>query len=234
MISSSLSSSSSFQPGLLLLAALIGYLFGAFPTAYFVVRLVAGKNVLDTGSGRTSSTNALRAGGGLAFILTLIGDVSKGAIAMLIVRALMQDGWAETTAGIAAVLGHNLSLLLWLISKRLGGGAGGATFAGGLMLLWPPMALIILPAVPILLYVTGYASVTNTLLVLISLLIFVVRSFLGFAPWWQTVYAVGGSLLIIYTLRPNYQRLRAGTERMVGPRAKRLGKKRAESGTEAQ
>lgn len=212
-----------------LLAALIGYTFGAFPTAYFVVRLVAGKNVLDTGSGRTSSTNALRAGGGLAFFLTLLGDVSKGAIAMLLVRSLTHEGWAEAIAGMAAVLGHNASLILWLISKRLGGGAGGATFAGAAILLWPPLALIIIPAVPILLYLTGYASVTNTTLVLITLLIFVVRSFLGFAPWWQALYALGGSLMIIYTLRPNYQRLRAGTERMVGPRAKRLGKK-AETG----
>ena len=209
-----------------LLAVVIGYLIGAFPTAYFAVKLVAGKNVLDVGSGHASSANALRAGGRVAFSLTLGGDILKGAIAVLVVRALTHAAWAEAVAGMAAVLGHNASLILWLISKRLGGGVGAATFVGASIVLWPPMALIALPLVPILIYLTGYASVTSTVVVLTTAVIFVARSALGFAPWSDTVYALGGSLIVIYTLRPNYQRLRAGTENMIGPRARRLGKKR--------
>jgi glycerol-3-phosphate acyltransferase PlsY len=222
MISSSLSSLSSFPPWLLLFSALIGYTLGAFPTAYFVVRLVAGKNVLDTGSGRVSSANALRAGGRLAFVITIVSDIAKGAVAMLLVRTLTHNGWAEAMAGMAAVVGHNASLILWLVAKRFGGGAGAATFGGGALLLWPPAALIVVPLIPLVLYFTGYASVASTVVVLTTALIFTVRSFLGLAPWSEAVYALGGSLIVIYTLRPNYQRLRAGTERRIGPRAKQM------------
>ncbi len=211
------------------LAALIGYLLGGFPTAYLVVKLVTGKNVLETGSGHASSSNALRAGGRRAFALTFVGDIGKGIIAILVVRALLHNDWAEAIAGIAAVLGHNASLLLWLISKRFGGGVGAATFAGAATVLWPPMALVIIPLVPTALYLTGYASVTSTLVVLMTAAIFTARSIFGFAPWSEALYALGGSLIVIYTLRPNYQRLRQGTENMIGPRAKRKSEKKGEA-----
>jgi acyl phosphate:glycerol-3-phosphate acyltransferase len=209
------------------ISVLIGYVLGAVPFGYITVRLIAGKNVLEVGSGRTGATNALRAAGPVAAGITLISDLVKGVVAILLARILFGDPIAEALAGVAAILGHNASIFIWLISHRFEGGAGATTFVGAAIFIWLPIALLLLPATPIMLYVTGYSSVTSTILVLLALVVYLIRALQGVGSWADVLYALLGSMLVIYALRPNYRRLREGTERMVGPRVKRVAAKQA-------
>src|SRR5205823_9898113 len=114
-------------------------------------------------------------GGYWAFALTMAGDFAKGMVAMAIARALFPDPVATALAGAGAILGHDASLFLRIITGRFRGGAGTATFAGGAIFLWPPVALLTIPVVPVALYLTGYASVASTLVVLAVLVSFAAR-----------------------------------------------------------
>jgi glycerol-3-phosphate acyltransferase PlsY len=125
--------------------------------------------------------------------------------------------WAEALAGAAAVLGHNASIFV-----GFKGGAGSGPNVGAAVALWPLSAAILIPATPILLFGTGYASVTSMTLALLILLIFVVRALQGLSPWAYVVgYALVTTVLVFFALLPNIRRLLKGEERMVGPRAQR-------------
>jgi acyl phosphate:glycerol-3-phosphate acyltransferase len=195
-----------------LAAALIGYFLGAIPIGYITVRFTNGKNLLEEGSGRIGSTNALRAAGWPAGTITFIGDLSKSALAILIVRVLWADGLAEALAGSAAILGHNASLIVWLLARRFGGGAGATSYTGAAVVLWWPMVVVLMPLIFITLFVIGYSSVTSTLLVIVTCLIFLLRVVSGQALGSDLVYALVAGFFVAYALRPNYMRLWRGTE----------------------
>src|SRR5690242_2067159 len=99
---------------LLVLAGVVGYLLGSFPSGVIVGKLWR-VNVLATGSGHSGATNVLRSAGKKAAITVLLLDVVKGACAVLIAHFLLFRGdaafgpWAELIAGLAAILGHNYS-----------------------------------------------------------------------------------------------------------------------------
>lgn len=110
------------------------YLIGSLPIGLVVVRLSTGKNVLNEHSGRTGGTNVMRTAGFWAGLVTAIGDVLKGAAAVLLAQALAPAApWVQAGAGVLAVLGHNHSVFLMDRSQgrlRFRGGAGGATAVG--------------------------------------------------------------------------------------------------------
>lgn len=206
--------------GVVLGAAAIGYLLGAIPFGYTFVWWVARRDVTRTGSGRTGGTNALRAGGPVAGVLTAVFDFLKGALAVIVARALAQgqevQPWAEALAGAAAVLGHNASIFI-----GFKGGAGTGPNVGAAVALWPPSALLLIPLVPLLVIVTGYASVTSMTLALLILAVFVVRAAQGFAFWaYVWGYALITTVLVYFALLPNIRRLLRGEESKVGPRAR--------------
>jgi acyl phosphate:glycerol-3-phosphate acyltransferase len=205
-----------------LAAIFIGYFLGAIPIGYITVWLTRRKNLLEEGSGRIGSTNALRAGGWAAGVITFIGDLSKSALAILIVRALWDNNMAEAVAGAAAILGHNASLIVWVLARRFGGGAGATSYTGGAVVLWWPMVVVLMPLIFITLFVIGYSSVTSTLLVIATCLIFALRVASGLAPSSDLVYAVIAGILVAYALRPNYIRLWHGTEQTMPMYCKRL------------
>ncbi len=210
-----------------LIAALFGYLVGAVPFGYLVVKLFRGIDIRTIGSGRTGGTNAIRAAGPIAGLLTGIGDIGKGAVAVWVV------GWAATQldlnspvlaqvlAGLMTVVGHNYSVFLsWK------GGAGTGPNVGVAAGFWFPALFILLPLVPILLVATGYASVTSLTIAGLVPVLFAVRALVAKAPWEYAVYGIAAGTLVIWALRPNIARLKAGTERLVGPRARAAARKK--------
>jgi acyl phosphate:glycerol-3-phosphate acyltransferase len=199
---------------------LAAYLFGSVPFGLIVVKIMTGKDIRTIASGRTGGTNAMRAAGPWAGILTAIFDILKAAVTVWIARAITANVWIQALAPIAAILGHNYSIFLMerdAVGKvRLRGGAGGAAAGGGAFGLWPPAAFILIPFALLMWFGTGYASVTTLSIGLISILIFGVRAALGLGPWEYILYGILAELLMIWALRPNIQRLRAGTERRHG------------------
>lgn len=211
------------------LALLLSYLLGSVPFGLLIVKIASGKDIRVVESGRTGGTNAMRAAGFLAGLTTAAFDLSKGAATALIVDQFAPEAaWVRVAAALLAIVGHNYSV--FLIEKtthgrlRLRGGAGGATALGGAVALWPISGLIIFPLVALTYVLIGYASVTTISITVFAFLLFAVRAVLGLSPWIYALYGVIALLIVLWALRPNLQRLRAGNERPVGLRAARLKK----------
>ena len=113
----------------LILWAVIGYLLGSIPFGIVITRMLGLGDLRQIGSGNIGATNVLRTGNKPAALATLLLDSGKGAIAVLLARALAGDG-AALIAGAAAFLGHLYPV--WLNFK---GGKGVATFLGTLLAL---------------------------------------------------------------------------------------------------
>jgi glycerol-3-phosphate acyltransferase PlsY len=113
----------------LILWAVIGYLLGSVPFGIVITRALGLGDLRQIGSGNIGATNVLRTGNKPAALATLLLDSGKGAIAVLLARALAGED-AALIAGAAAFLGHLYPV--WLGFK---GGKGVATFLGTLLAL---------------------------------------------------------------------------------------------------
>jgi glycerol-3-phosphate acyltransferase PlsY len=203
------------------------YLIGSIPFGLILVRWIKGEDIRKIQSGRTGGTNAMRAAGFWVGLVTSLLDILKGASSVWIAAALLPDNvWLKVAAPLAAIIGHNYSIFLVERDQngkiRLGGGAGGATCAGGSVGLWAWSFFIIFPIGFLVLFGIGYASVATLSVALISSVIFAVLAALKLTPWEFVVYGLLAELLLIWALRPNIRRLLEGKERLVGWRAKRL------------
>jgi glycerol-3-phosphate acyltransferase PlsY len=116
----------------IILAGIIGYLLGAFPTGLVVGRAMRGVDVRQHGSGHTGGLNVSRAAGTSAGALTAAVDVLLAVAAVLGARLLSDSPWAMTAAGVMAAVGHN-----WSIFMRFHGGIGLSSLGGALVTLAP-------------------------------------------------------------------------------------------------
>lgn len=208
---------------LYLVSIALAYLLGSIPIGMLVVKALTGKNIRRIGSGRTGGTNAMRAGGVLAGVITGLGDVIKGACAVMIARQFYPGApWLEALCAAAAVAGHN-----WPIYARFRGGAGTGPNVGAATALWPISILILSPLVVGILILTGYASVASTAAALAIVVIFAWRAATIGQPIAYVAYALAAAVFVAAALVPNYRRLIGGVERVVGPRAKAIARRHA-------
>lgn len=210
----------------ILFALLLAYIAGSVPWGYFVVRLFTGKNVTKIESGRTGGTNAMRAAGLPAGLITTALDILKSAAVVWIFQNQFPGQvWLHVLGPLLVVLGHNYSIFLIKRDQsgkiKLGGGAGGTPAIGGLIGFWWPLGLILIPFGAVIIFGVGYASVaTMTMPILGSIILFLRASQIG-TPWEYAVFGLLAELLIVWALRPNIKRLIDGNERLVGIRAKK-------------
>jgi glycerol-3-phosphate acyltransferase PlsY len=223
-----------------LLAILLAYLIGAFPSGVVVVRIARGFDVRTVGSRRSGATNVWRASGFLSAAIVFVLDVFKGTAAVWLGRwmagsATLHERWhtvvghaatwplaspVPTTwiallCGLAAIAGHN-----WPVYIRFKGGRGVATTVGTCLPLAPALIAIVLVIGAAAALTTRYVSlgsVVGAVLIPVALL---AQILLDKAPWGAFFYglAVGG--LIIVQHLDNIARLRAGTERKIGEAVK--------------
>ncbi len=127
---------------------ILGYLMGSLSSAVIVSKMMGLSDPRTTGSGNPGATNVLRSGNRSAAILTLIGDLIKGTLAVLFAMKFTGNTNIIALTGLAAFLGH-----LFPIFFNFKGGKGVATAFGvfvglslkvsGLMLLiWLSVAVI--------------------------------------------------------------------------------------------
>lgn len=215
--------------GYSVLSLLLAYIMGSIPFGYLVVKIINGRDVRDVESGRTGGTNAMRAAGIGAGAITAILDVIKGAATAWVVTWLTPgQPWVQVGAALLAIIGHNYSIFLLKVENKklvFRGGAGGATCLGGAIALWNPIIWIILPLAIMVYLFIGYASVTTMSIAFIAMIVFLVRAILGLSPWAYVIYGALALFVLVMALRPNLKRLKDGTERVVGLRAKWLKKK---------
>jgi glycerol-3-phosphate acyltransferase PlsY len=160
------------------------------------------------GSGNIGATNVLRTGNRKAAALTLLLDGGKGAVAVLLARAIAGED-AVQIAALAAFLGHCFPA--WL---RFRGGKGVATFLGLVLALYWPVGLACCATWAVVAAVSRYSSLAALMAA-------------GFSPIWMAFlgYGQGFFLCILLALLiygrhwANIQRLRAGTESRIGSKA---------------
>jgi len=205
---------------------IFSYLLGSIPFGLLLVKLSTGKDIRLIESGRTGGTNAGRAAGTWAGVVTALLDGLKATVAVWVARTIVPgNAWLHVLAPVIAILGHNYSIFLAERNVngklRLRGGAGGASCAGGSIGLWFPSLFIVVPIAILILYFGGYASVATLSIALISTLMFSVRAILGISPWQYAAYGLIAEALLVWALRPNIKRLLVGNERMIGRRAQK-------------
>jgi glycerol-3-phosphate acyltransferase PlsY len=189
----------------LVLAFLIGYLLGSIPFGVVLTKLAGTEDVRSIGSGNIGATNVLRTGHKGLAAATLIGDMLKGTVAVLLVRYFWGPN-AAMLAALGAFVGHLFPI--WL---RFKGGKGVATYIGVLLgLFWHAAVMFCLIWLAIA-FTTRYSSLAALIAA------FVTPLFL----WWFGHPALA-SLFVVLTLllfwkhTENIKRLQSGTEGRIG------------------
>jgi acyl phosphate:glycerol-3-phosphate acyltransferase len=185
---------------------LLGYLLGSIPFGLLLTRISGLGDIRGIGSGNIGATNVLRTGRKGLAAATLVLDGLKGAAAVLIAQALLNDQDTALLAGLAAVLGHLFPI--WL---RFKGGKGVATGLGVLVAAaWP----IGLAACAVWLLVAGLARVSS----LASLAAFSFAPFAALVLEEFSVVKLSFTIAVLVFVRhqANIRRLLAGTEPRIG------------------
>jgi glycerol-3-phosphate acyltransferase PlsY len=122
----------------IVIAIIIGYLFGSFPSAYLAGRLRKGIDIREVGSKNMGAMNVFYEVGFMEAALVTLADLSKGVGAILLVRWLShmplssQFDFLTGLTGAAAIIGHIFPIFL-----KFHGGKGAATAIGILIFLMP-------------------------------------------------------------------------------------------------
>jgi glycerol-3-phosphate acyltransferase PlsY len=187
------------------------YLIGSIPTGAIVARVYRNVDLTKVGSERTGATNTARALGPGAGVVVLLGDFSKGALAVWLARQIIGTDLAIGLAGFIAVLGHTKSVFL---GGR--GGRGVVTGLGGLAVAATGVFIITALTGSIVAATTRYVSLGS----LCGAAAALIAAFVGFAVGALSltllVYVAATALYVIAAHADNIARLRAGTERRAG------------------
>ncbi len=124
----------------LLIAGVLAYLIGSFPTGVILSKLWGGIDVRQVGSTHTGTMNVTRSVSIGAGILTLFVDAAKGVIAVAIGQALTHSPWSVTVTGVMATTGH-----CWPLYTGFHGGMGLATLGAIFLYLQPLAVLAVVP-----------------------------------------------------------------------------------------
>jgi glycerol-3-phosphate acyltransferase PlsY len=135
----------------LVLVAVLAFLVGSIPFGLLVTKAAGLGDIRKIGSGNIGATNVLRTGKKGLAIATLVLDVGKGALAVLVAERFGTE--AAVVAGAASVLGHMFTP--WLAFK---GGKGVATAGGVLLALAWPVGLLGIATWLAVAFATRYSS----------------------------------------------------------------------------
>jgi len=113
------------------------YLLGCFAAGYYLVRSRLGEDVRELGSGSVGARNVGRILGKTGFLVTLLSDFGKGALAVWAAHHFTKDERIVAIAMVAVVAGH-----IWPAQLRFHGGKGMATSLGALLVYDPTLALV--------------------------------------------------------------------------------------------
>lgn len=204
------------DPTAALAVAIVAYLLGSVPSGYLVGRMFGTADVRRFGSQRTGATNILRLHGRGAALLAVGGDVAKGAAAVASSRALTgAEPWGDLLAGLFAIVGHNYPVFI-----GFRGGRGVAVGAAVTVMMVPLTALCSTVVFVGAIAATRYVSLGS---VLAALAVPPVAAYgvaaLGNPPQ-HLLFALIGCALVVFSHRDNLARLRHGTERRLGEKAK--------------
>lgn len=186
-----------------ILIVLGAYLLGSIASAVIVGRLLGTADPRAVGSGNPGATNMLRIGGKKAGAITLLGDMLKGLLAVLITRAIGAGADVQALAAGAAFLGH-----LFPVFFGFRGGKGVATALGALVGLQWSVGLLVI----------GTWLVIAALFRISSLSALIAAGMAPIYMWWLKpepsfiIASIVMTALLIFRHRSNIRNIIAGTE----------------------
>ena len=196
--------------------AIIAYLIGSINFSVILSRKMAGFDVREKGSGNAGTTNMLRSVGKKAAAITLICDILKGVVAILIAM-LMNKIFKDSNgallvqiAGVAVILGHTFPIFF-----KFKGGKGVATSLGVLIMSNWQIGLICLVFALILIILTQMVSVGSIAAAILYpvLTLFIPQNYI--IPGNYIIYSVILAVIIVFNHRENVKRLLSGTENRI-------------------
>lgn len=187
---------------MLIISCLLAYTMGSLSSAIIVCRLAGLADPRSLGSKNPGTTNVLRIGGKKAAVATLIGDVLKGVIPVLIAVHINPMAWFVGPVMLCAFLGH-----LYPVFFGFKGGKGVATAVGTLFALSLPVGLMAVLTWVIVVYGSRLSSLGALAAAL---------SAPFYTAWLLNIeYAIPVlimSLFLFWRHRANIERLLKGTE----------------------
>lgn len=202
--------------------AIVSYLFGSVNFAIVWTRVFLHDDIRKYGSGNAGMTNVLRTVGKGAAALTLLGDIAKGVLSVLVAQLvftlLIPDPFfcvmAKYLAAFGALMGH-----LFPLYYGFKGGKGVAVSAGAMLMLAPWVFLCCLGVFLLAVVLTRYVSLGSILsAVAYPVFIFLFGFFWTPHPYWvlETACAAVLGIIVIAMHHENIGRLIHGTERKIG------------------
>jgi glycerol-3-phosphate acyltransferase PlsY len=190
-----------------IITIILGYLFGSISSAIITCKLLNLPDPRTEGSHNPGATNVLRIGGKKAAAITLLGDMLKGVIPVLIAKYLTLTPNAIGLVAFAAFIGH-----LYPIFFRFEGGKGVATAIGCIFALSFPAGICWFMTWFLIALIFRYSSLAALITSLVAPLYILFFTH-------QTAYTISiavMSLLLIYRHRSNIRKLMNGTEDKIG------------------
>lgn len=198
-----------------IMMALIAYAIGSINFSVILSKKIAGFDVREKGSGNAGSTNMLRSVGKGGAALTLICDVLKGVIAIVIAIVLGNIFQVEDKAllvqiaGVAVVLGHTFPIFF-----EFKGGKGVATSLGILLMSNWQIGLICLVFALVLMLLTRMVSLGSCMAAVLFpiLTLFINENYIVSEGSSYFIYSIILAVIVLYNHRSNIKRILNGTE----------------------
>ena len=204
-----------------IIVAVIAYLIGSINFSIILSKKMAGFDIREKGSGNAGTTNMLRAVGKKAAVITLICDILKGVVSILIavlagkIIKNLDNALLVQLAGIFVIIGHTFPVFF-----KFKGGKGIATSLGVLLMTNWQIGLICLVFALVLIALTRMVSVGSIAAgILFPVLVaFINQNYIvptSNSNWSYLVFSIIIALLVIFNHRANVQRILNGTENRI-------------------
>ena len=202
-----------------IIIAMIAYLIGSINFSVIISKKMAGFDVREKGSGNAGTTNMLRAVGKKAAAITLVCDILKGVVAIIIaiiIGNIVKGSNRELLlqiAGIAVVIGHSIPVFF-----GFKGGKGVATSLGILLMTNWQIGLICLVFALVLMLLTRMVSLGSCVAAILFpvLTLFINENYTVLTEnkngSTYFIYSVILAVIVLYNHRSNIKRLMNGTE----------------------
>lgn len=194
-----------------ILPATIAYLIGSISTAIITCKVLGIEDPRTIGSNNPGATNVLRHGGKKAAAITLIGDMLKGLLPVLLIIQFQAQTLTVALVGLFALLGH-----IFPLYYGFRGGKGVATFYGVILgFNWQVgvIALLVWLAVAKLLKISSLSALVSVFVTPVVLWFFTRSSE---QPGILVTVTVLMSLLVFWRHKKNIQLLLQGSEARIG------------------
>jgi glycerol-3-phosphate acyltransferase PlsY len=192
------------------LLILFSFVMGSIPFGAAIAR-VKGINLREVGSGNIGATNVLRSAGRIPAVLTLAGDIMKGAIPVVIANSLLRDPLTIGIIGLSAISGHIFSVFL-----SFKGGKGVATSIGVLLAYSPLVAVITVVLWLAVAGITRYSSLGAV----VSFAVLPLSMYLFDPVREKMIVSAIITILLLLKHVDNIQRLIRGTESRIGEKVR--------------